>query len=71
MDTSDRQFKTFDDFQTYKRSKRLPDVIDLKRDNAMQLYVPHDLTSVVHKMLRGEWASDFYRRSSQIVKLCI
>lgn len=44
--TPDWHITNADDLQKFKRSRGMPDVVEARRDNSMELYVSHDIGSV-------------------------
>ena len=46
--------KTAEELMAFKRSRAMPDIIEAKRDNAMELYVSHDVGSVRNHFFEKE-----------------
>lgn len=47
------------DLQILKRSKGMPELVEARRDNALQLYIPHDVGSVTNHFHRGPHLSAY------------
>lgn len=61
--------KTLDELQKFKRSRCMPELISARRENAMELYVSHDVGSVVNHFFEPTLSLPSFRTNVAFSKL--